>query len=343
MKDFTAESFFGLDVGSSAVRLVELTKGGSLPTLRTYGSIPLKKAFRDSDAAHDKDELSQAIRQLVSQANPKTTNVVSNIPSKDAFTSVVRMPKMSEKELEKSIDLQADKYIPMAAKGSKLDWHIIGDASETEMEVLIVAATNDVVEKYADIIQGAGLELQALETDTIAMTRSLAASYEHPVVILRMDLNDSEVIVASRGVPLLARTIAVGRKTLLRSIIQNLNVEEDQAEEFLNKFGVIKNKLEGQILRAVQSPLDDLTSEINNSIKYMATHYEGVKTEKIIVSGAAGAIPDLPLYIANASNTAVELANSWGYVSYPAQQHDKLQSVSLDFTVAIGLAQRSMI
>jgi type IV pilus assembly protein PilM/plasmid segregation protein ParM len=108
------------------------------------------------------------------------------------------------------------------------------------------------------------------------------------------------------------------------------------------KFGLGKDKLEGQIYNAIIGVVDILMGEIEKSIKFFQGRYPAAKLERIIVTGGASAMPELPLYVANRFGLNVEIGNAWGNVNYPASSQNELLAISNRFAVAVGLAERNI-
>lgn len=336
--------YFGLDIGTTGVRLVQLKSASSAPALVTYGAKPLPADLTSSESEVDQDKLAEIIQQLKSEAKVSADQVVTALPSQHAFTTVITTPKLSHSELEKSIQLQADQYIPMPVDDAKLDWHIIdSNKGENEMSVLLVAAPKQVVNKYLSIVEKAGLNLLALEINALAVARSVVNASDVPVAVVDWGSNSTEITIISQRVPHLVRSVNIGGNTLVRSVEQNLNVDTEQAQQFLQKFGVTQTKLEGQVLKAVQGSLDNVMSEISKSIKYFTSQNEGAQLEKAILTGGPTSLPEMPSYVANSLNLPVEIANPWVNVSYPATQQETLMNQSLHFAVAVGLAQRAFV
>ncbi|PSO44235.1 hypothetical protein BRC21_01755 [Candidatus Saccharibacteria bacterium SW_7_54_9] len=336
--------YFGLDIGTTGVRLVQLKPGSSAPRLVTYGAKPTPADLASSDSEVDKNKLADIIKQLKSEAKISADQVVTALPSQHTFTTVINTPKLSNKELEKSINLQADQYVPMNVKDAKLDWHIIDpDKGENEMSVLLVAAPKNVVNKYLSVVEKADLNLLALEINALALARSVVSSGDLPVVVVDWGSTSSEITIISGRVPHLVRSVEIGGNTLIRSVEQNLNVDTEQAQQFLQKFGVTQTKLEGQVLKAIQGSLDNVMNEISKSVKYFTSQNQEAQVEKAILTGGPTALPEMPSYVANSLNLPVEIANPWVNVSYPATQQETLMNQSLHFAVAVGLAQRSFV
>ncbi|HET9721805.1 MAG TPA: pilus assembly protein PilM, partial [Candidatus Saccharimonadales bacterium] len=122
--------------------------------------------------------------------------------------------------------------------------------------------------------------------------------------------------------------------------MQNLSIELQQAEQFVYKFGLNKEKLEGRIYTAIVGTVESLVGEVDKSIKFFQGRYPQQKLERIIVTGGASTLPEFPLYVANRFGINVEIGNAWRNVSFPAAQQNELLAVSNHFAVAVGLAER---
>jgi len=126
----------------------------------------------------------------------------------------------------------------------------------------------------------------------------------------------------------------------VKAAVQNLNIDENQAQEFVFKFGLSQSKLEGQVYNAIISTVDLLMSDIDKSIKFFQARYKDVKIEKIIMTGGASSLPEFPLYIANKFGINVEIGNAWANVQYTPDRQNELMALSNHFAVAVGLAER---
>lgn len=335
--------FFGLDIGSTAIRLVELRGGGTgSKALVKYAYVPVPSALALSDSKGDQQKLAQAIEQLVKQAGVGTRNVTVGIPSARVFTTVADVDRLPAGELAKSIPLQADSLIPTPLSESKIDWGLIGDspADKTKQEILLTSVPNKFVEERLDMLEAIGLNVVAFEPDNLAMARALALPDPKPQLILDVGRHASDLVVVSDNVPHLTRSIPTGVEAIVRAAMQNLTVDDKQAEQFVFKFGLSKDKLEGQVYQAISGTVDLLTTEIEKSIKFFQTRYTGAKIERIVVTGGASVIPEFPLYLANKFGLNVEIGDAWRNVSYSPERQNELSAISNQFGVAVGLAER---
>jgi type IV pilus assembly protein PilM len=334
--------FFGLDIGSTAVRLVEL-RAGNPKALLKYAYVPLDSTVALSDAKADQQKLAQTIAQLVSQAHVATKNVAVGIPSGRVFTTVADVDRLPNAELAKAIKYQADSLIPTPLAESKVDWALLGDspADKTKQEILLTSVPNKFVEDRLDMLESIGLNVVAFEPDNLAMARALSAADGGAQLLLDVGHRATDLVIMLGGSPHLTRSIPTGVEAIVRAAAQGLNVDQKQAEQFVFKFGLSKEKLEGQVFQAINGTVDLLATEVEKSIKFFQTRYTSNKVERIIVTGGASIIPEFPLYLANKFSVSVEIGNAWRNVSFGQDRQNELLAISNQFSVAVGLAERS--
>lgn len=340
----TKENFFGLDIGTTAIRLVELSSASNGPkALIKYAYLPLEGNLAVSDSEADRVKLAQTISKLVNQANVSTKNVAVGIPSSRVFTTVADVDRLPESELAKAIPYQADALIPTPLAESKMDWALLGDSpsDQSKQEILLTSVPKKFVEDRLDMLEAIGLNVVAFEPDNLAMARALSAPDAGAQLLLDVGSSATDLVIVLNGSPHLTRSIPTGMEAIIRAAVQNLNVDDKQARQFVFKFGMSKDKLEGQVLDAVQGTVDLLTTEIEKSIKFFQTRYATSKVDRIIVTSGAAVMPEFPIYLANKFGINVEIGNAWRNVSYSKDRQNELSTISNQFAVATGLAERS--
>lgn len=339
----TVGDFFALDIGTTAIRVVQLRGSSAQRSLVRYGSAPIDLKISQSDSASHRSQLIGEVKNLLKQANISTKNVVVGIPSNNMFTTVTDFPKLQGKELDKTIKYQADQYIPTKPEDSKIDYAVLGESpvDSNKIEVLLASTTKKYAETRLDMLESLGLNVIAMEPDVFALSRAVVPrDANEAIMILDMGASSTDLVVMYGNSPRLIRSIPIGGSTLLKSAQQTLSVDEKQAMQFVYKFGLMQDKLEGQVFKAISPSIDSLVSEIQKSIKFFTTRYKNVPIGKIIVTGRASVLPDFPVYLVNKTNITVEIGNSWLNVSYPKEMYNDLMSISNQYSVAVGLAER---
>jgi len=335
--------FFGLDVGTTAIRLVQLRRKASTPVLVAYNEIEVPDNVTSTDSTEDRGRTVQLIKQLVKDSGVSTKNVVAGLPSDKVFASLISTPKLGEAELASAVRYQADQYIPMALDEVKLDWAVVGPGTKPEdQDVLLLAAPNSLASKYLSMMEEAGLEIVALETDGLALSRSMVHANDTPALVVEVGTNTSTLVAVLDGAPRLIRSVPVGGAVFNRTVAQKLKLQDAQAEQFIRKFGMTQDKLEGEVYKALKPTVDSLVAEIVNSAKFFVERYPQTKLTKIILTGGSSQPPEFPAYLANNTNLPVEIGNPWTRVAYPSNQQNDLNSVANHYGVAVGLAMRGM-
>ena len=344
MKIFNAVGdFFALDIGSTSLRVVQLKKSGHTWSLMRYGLAPIDVKIAMSDAAEDQRKVGDAIVALTTQVGLTTTNLVVGIPSNKMFATVVDLPHLSHQELASTIKYQEDQYIPIPVGEAKVDWAVLGQSPRDQQkdEVLLAGVTNKFSEQRLDMLESLGFNVIAIEPDALALTRALIPiGNNDPMIILDLGDYATDLVVVLGGAPRLIRTIPVGSKSFIKAAVQTLSIDENQAQQFIYKFGLHQDKLEGQIYRALESTIDQLYAEFEKSVKFYQTRYPNNPLKNAILSGAAAVIPGFGDHITHKSGLPVVIGNAWQNVSYPGNMHEDLMKLASSFSVAVGLAER---
>jgi type IV pilus assembly protein PilM len=336
--------FFALDIGTNAVRVVQLANSGTDSwTLLHYGYAPVDSKTSNSDSAEAKRRLGEIIMTAIGQSGIKTKNVAIGLPSNKTFTTVIDVPTVSEAELKATLKYQIDQYIPMAIDEAKVDWALLGQSlhDPRQQEVLLASTANAYAEERLEFIESLGLNVIAAEPDPIAMIRSLLPSGISDARLI-IDVGDmsTDLAVTFGDTPRLVRTIPTGLNSLVKAAVQNLNVQDDQARQFIVKFGLAPDRLEGQVFRAIEGVLDGFAAELTKSIKFFQTRYPNTPVGGILLSGYGGVIPKFGDYVTAKTGVQSQIANPWQKVRVQQSDQQQLGAIASEFATTVGLAQR---
>jgi Tfp pilus assembly PilM family ATPase len=233
--------------------------------LQAYGYAPVDRRVTASDSPEAKRRLGEVIMTAIGQSGIKTKNIAIGLPSSKTFTTVVDVPMVSDAELKATMKYQIDQYIPMSVEDAKVDWALLGGSlhAQNQQEVLLSSVARQYSEERLELVEALGLNVIAAEPDPIAMVRSLTVPGAAGA-ILQLDMGESstDIAIVYGDAPRLIRTIPTGIGSLVKATVSNLNVQEDQARQFILKFGLAPDRLEGQVLRALESTLDNFATLI---------------------------------------------------------------------------------
>ena len=327
------------------MRIVQLSGSGQHGwALQKFAYIPIDQKLTADSSDLGKKRLGEAIMGAVNQAGIKTKNVAIGIPAGKTFTSIVETETLPEKELKKAFKYEIDKYVPMALSDAKADYVILGlspnDPAKTE--VLVSSVAKEYAETTMELIEKAGLNIVAMEPEPLAMARALnTPGAIDAVMAVDFGENSTDLVVTFKGQPRLVRSVPGGFGVLVKAVANGLSVREDQARQFILKFGLDQNQVEGQVFKILNTHLDTFAAELAKSVRFFQTKYINGKVGGIVLSGYAGMVPLFSEYIEAKTRVSTMKGNPWQFVRTTGEQQRALMNVASEFAVAIGLSERS--
>lgn len=337
--------FFALDIGTTAIRLVQLSgDAGHGWTLQKFAYVPVDRKVLEDGSAAGARRLGETILGAMKQAGITTKNVAVGMPAGKTFTAIVRVENQPEDELMNTIKYQLDKYIPMPLDEATVDYVSLGVCPHdpSKAEVMISSTAVDFAEARMEMIESYGLNVIAQEPEPLAMARALVpVGAQDARLIVDLGERSTDLVMMYKGVPRLVRSIPGGFAMLIRTVTSAINVKEEQARQFILKFGLAQDKVEGQVFRALDSTLEGFASELSKSMRFFQSEYMNAPVGGIILSGFAGMIPFIAEYIEAKTNLPTTQGNPWQLVKVSPEQQQVLAPVASEFAVAIGLAERS--
>lgn len=336
--------FFALDIGTTAIRLVQLSGGAAHGwALQKFAYVPVERKVLEDGSAAGVRRLGETILGAMKQAGITTKNVAVGMPAAKTYTSIIRVDNQPERELMEVIKYQLDKYIPMPVDEATVDYVSLGvcPIDATKAEVLISSTAIDFAEARMEMIESYGLNVIAQEPESLAMARALMpVGAQDARLIIDLGERSTDLVMMYRGVPRLVRSIPGGFALLVRTVSSSLAVKEEQSRQFILKFGLAQDKVEGQVFKALDSTLENFASEIGKSMRFFKSEYMNAPVGGIVLSGFAGMIPFIAEYIEAKTGVSTRQGNPWQLVKVSPEQQQVLQPVASEFAVAIGLAER---
>ena len=337
--------FFSLDIGTNSMRMVQLSGDAQHGwTLVKYAYVPVDNKLVQDSSELGRKRLGELIVDAVNKAGIKTKNIALGIPSHKNFTSIVETESLPEKELEKAFKYEIDKHVPMAMNDAQADYVILGPSPNdpNKTEVLVSSTAKEYAESQLELIEKAGFNVIAMEPETLAMTRALCPNTENEaVLVVDFGEHSTDLAICYKNNPRLVRTIPGAFGLLVTTAANSLNVREDQSRQFILKFGLAQDKVEGQVFKVLDGVLDNFATELVKSIRFFQTRYPNVRVSSIMLAGYAETIPLFAEYIEAKTQVPTMRANPWQAVRLTTAQQQTLMNVSSEFPVAIGLAKRS--
>lgn len=337
--------FFSLDIGTNSMRIVQLSGNSQRGwTLQKYAYVPLDQKLISDNSDLGKKRLGEAIMGAVNQAGIRTKNIAIGLPAGKTFTSIVETETLPEKEMAKAFKYEIDKYVPMAMSDAKADYVVLGPSPNdpAKTEILVSSISKEYAESTMELIEQTGLNIIAMEPEPLAMARSLAIpGAMDATMVVDFGEKSTDLVIVYKNQPRLVRSVPGGFGNFVKTLAGGLDVREDQARQFILKFGLAEDKIEGQVFKILGHSLEAYASELTKSVRFFQTKYLNGKVGGIVLSGYASRIPLFPEYIEARTNVPTMKGNPWQSVRTTTEQQQALAPVANEFAVVIGLSERS--
>ena len=363
-------SALGVDIGSSAIKIVQIKKKNGQAVLETYGELalgPYVGVGVGQAVILTTDKIAQALTDLMreKEVNITTKKCGISIPFASSLMSVIEMPAVSSKQLAVMVPLEARRYIPVPISEVMLDWSVIPksevreeDSSEyttteerssagatkasaalSKVDVLIVAIHNETIARYQEIVAKSGLEAGFFEIEIFSTMRAVLDEALRPVMIMDIGAASTKLYVVERGVIRSSHTINRGSQDITLTISKSMGLSLERAEIMKRQVGAAgKDK---NLTDVIILTLDHIFSEVNNALLAFEKKYNKT-VSKVILVGGGSALKGLAELARNNFKTDIVIADPFNKVSAPAFLENILKETGPEFAVAIGLALRKL-
>ena len=348
LKRFFSTYSFGLDISDFSIKLAFLKKKGKGLVLSSFGEKRIPKGIIEKAEIKDSEKLSFLINQLLKEAKGEkidTKYVVASLPEEKAFVRIIKLPKMSKKEVKGAIKWELEANIPLSISDVYYDWKIIPCNDPLNVYVLTVAMKKDIVDKYFQTLLRSGLSPIALEVESVALVRALIKNYHsfHPIIILDIGISGTGLTIFSGETICFTSHIPVSGMDLNNAIAKELNVDFEKAVDLKIEIGLDEKK-DKRVAKALKKVVDKLADQVYHYISYYRSYGQKYIPDggisKILLCGGDSLLIGLPEYLSFKLKIPTELGNPWvniltSGISYiPELPYKK----SLAYTTALGLA-----
>jgi type IV pilus assembly protein PilM len=341
----------GLDIGSSSIKLAELDESSQGMTLSRFSIFPLAKGVIVDGAVAEPEALAAALKELFKKSGCKRKKVAISISGNSVIVKKVSFPQMEDDELSVLIHDEAGKYLPFDDMTDvNYDFQIIGENpyNPNQMEVIIVAAKNDIVGGYTDAAQSAGLTPVIMDVDSFACETVYEENYEpegsETNILINIGASITNINVVKGDTSVFTRDFPLGGNSITEAVAANLGVPFEDAEE-----AKIEGQGEDETSRASFREglivyADAICSEIERSVDYYRSTFGFEEIKRIFLSGGGALTPGLDKDLEKRLGVGTELIDPFKKI-----QVDKkvLKAGPLNLTgpvavVSLGLALRKL-
>jgi type IV pilus assembly protein PilM len=341
-----AKSLVGLDIGSSAVKAVELKPVGRGYRVAAYGSEPLPPDSIVDGAIIDGAAVADAIRRLFDARGIRTKDVAASLSGNAVIVKKITLPTMTEAELAESIYWEAEQYIPFDIQDVNLDYQVLdaGANGSGTMDVLLVAAKKEKIADYTGVIAQAGRTAVVIDVDAFALQNAYEVNYGMEpgavTVLLNAGASATNINIISGEQSVFTRDVSIGGNAYTEALQRELSLPYDVADKLKRAEVVDGLSFEDArpVLRAVT---ENVMLEIQKTFDFYKATAASDRINRIVVSGGASRAEGFTELLAERFDAPVEAFDPFKRVAFDARKlAGDPSAIAPTVAVAVGLALR---
>jgi len=337
----------GIDIGSSAVKLVQLKELKGAYHLLNVGVLPLPPEAIVDNTLMDSSSIVESVKNLVKSLGVKANEAACSISGNAVIIRKIVLPAMTSEELEEQIQWEAEQYIPFDINDVNIDFQILeGDQHDpSKMHVLLVASKKDIVNDYTAVFNETGLKLSVVDVDSFAVQNAFEMNYdvfpEEVIALVNIGANIMNLNIVKDGTSVFTRDVQLGGSVYTDEIQKQFSVSSEEAE----RIKISGEHRDQERFKEIVSRLNEtLALEMRRSLDfYNSTASEG-KIGKAYLCGGAAKTHMLANAVSQRLGVPVEMLNPFQKVRYNEKDFDVeyLREIAPLMTVAMGLATRRL-
>lgn len=310
------ESLVAIDIGSSAVKVLELDDSEDKPSLLNMAMKELPPDVFSGNVISKPEKIAEIIGELLEANEVGQKRVATAVPGPSVFTKKVKLPQTSPAELRNTVQFEAANFIPHNIDAVKLDFHVVGEAQKNQLEVLVAAAKNEVVDGYIETLALAGLETAVVDVDYFALQNAFELGYpecfDGTTALINIGARYSSIAICRRGQVLFTGDIGLGGRALSDALMQDLGISFAESEKIKKNLpvGQLSDKASagGAAHAIVSKHIEYAASEFNRQLSFFwnACGAEG-GIDRIMLCGGGALIQGLSSELAQ--KTGIECSS----------------------------------
>jgi type IV pilus assembly protein PilM len=337
----------GLDIGSSAVKVVELRSSGRSFKVVGFGTEPVPGDTIVDGAIIDATAVAGALDRLFEASRIKTREVAASLSGNSVIVKKITLPVMNEAELSESIQWEAEQYIPFDIADVNLDYQILSTPSggKGNMDVLLVAAKKDKIADYTDVIRQAGRAPVVVDVDAFAVQNAYEANYDVGpgvvVALLNAGASGVNVNIVSGGQSLFTRDISMGGNAFTEALQKELGLSFERAER-AKKGEPVDGVDAADVAPVLRTVTENLLLEIQKTLDFFKTTAASERIDQMMVSGGASRADGFVERLSDRFGTPVDRLDPFRRIEFDGARFGvgSADEAAATAAVAVGLALR---
>ncbi len=340
-----SKAVVGLDIGSSAVKAVELKPAGKSFKVSAFATAAVPPDSIVDGAIIDSAAVAEAITRLFDNKAFKNREVAASLSGNAVIVKKINLPTMTEAELGQSIAWEAEQYIPFDIQDVNLDYQILNAGTEGTMEVLLVAAKKEKIADYTGVISQAGRTPVVVDVDAFALQNAYEANYgleaQQVVVLLNAGASAININILTGGQSVFTRDISMGGNAYTEAVQKELNLPFESAEQAKKGLPVDGVSFD-DVKPVLHAMTENVLLEIQKTFDFFKATASSDRIDRIVLSGGASRVDGFAQALQERFGTAVEPFDPFRKITFEPAKFGVTdpENVLATAAVAVGLALR---
>lgn len=342
------DAYVALDIGSSAIKMVEASVDKNAYRLQNLGVVPLAENAVQNNMVVDTRSVVEAVRQLIGEYGVKAKRVILAVPGRAVIMKKVQMPKQGEAELEANIEFEAQNVIPENLENVNLDHQVLSSLEDSnKMEVLLVAVKKEIVNSYTEVIAEAGLEAAVVDVDYFALENMFEANYANEAMrgvvgLIHIGAQNTSISLLQDGVSTFTGDLSIGGTYFTESLSSQTGLSLLAAENF-KVTGIAEGNRALDLATLLRSTAAELAEEIRRTVSLYGAvpSDDGDGLKMIFLSGGGAKLLGLRAILEERMGVPVRLSEPFRRFTVAKNvDRENLLETAPSFAVAAGLSLR---
>lgn len=339
----------GIDISSTSVKLLELSRSGGRYRVECYGVEPLPLGAVVENNINDVEAVGEALKRVVARSGTRANQAAVAVAGSAVITKTIEMnAALSDDEMESQISVEADQYIPYSLDEVALDFEVQGPSTNNPAmaEVLLAACRSENVELREDVCEVAGLDCKIVDVEAYAMERAFELITgqlkgdvsELTVAVVDIGATMTTLSVLSEGKTIYTREQLFGGQQLTEEIQRRYGLSSDEAG-LAKKQGGLPDDYEAEVLEPFR---DAAVQQVTRSLQFFYSSSQYNSVDYIVMAGGSASVEGLDQLVRDKTDTPTVVANPFvGMSVSPKVDTSALSNDASSLMIACGLAMRS--
>ncbi len=345
---FKSKKVLGLDIGTSSIKLAEMDVSSRGASLESFGFVQTPPNAVSAGELIDPGSLAVTLQALISEIKSKRKNICTGMWGTAVIVKRITIPKSDAKLIGDQLSFYAEQYIPFDINNVSISYHLLKNSTSPDtVDVLLVAAQNELVSQYTQVVSAAGLNCSVLDVSGFALANCFEANYgknkNETLALINFGASVSNFVVTFGGEVIFCRDIPVGGSNYTNEISKTMGVTLQEAES-LKLSAIARREVPDDVHNVISNTNEMISEEIRNSLDFLNATSGDTHLTKLYYTGGSAGTSGLIEAVKKSSGLFTEAFNPFNKVRFNSRRISQtyLAQISSFSSVAIGLGFRTL-